>query len=149
MLDRPPRWKQKMEGLFTRLPLLVASLATGCLAVPDVRFGPDAAADAGVDGAAESSSPLDAGADHTATTPDAPTDSGAFDATDADLSSNTCPQAVPDGAAVCCGSAPCKGPAAACQSECTNCENNCRKQTCCLDKHGNYHGCAANPGACQ
>jgi hypothetical protein len=28
------------------------------------------------------------------------------------------------------------------------CENDCAGQTCCLDKHGNYQGCAASPSAC-
>ena len=119
-----------------RLGLLVASLATGC-GVPNVTFGPDAATDAAVDVATESSPGLDA-TDHAVLTSDAAADSG-----DA-----TCPQGVPQGASVCCGSVPCKGPASACQGECTNCENDCPGQTCCLDKHGNYQGCASSPSAC-
>jgi hypothetical protein len=138
-----------MERLFMRRwLLLVASIATGCVSVPTVTFGPDGApADSGSDGATESSSALDA-ADHTAPTSDAPADSGAFDATATDGSSTTCPQGVPDGASICCGPVPCKGPAAACQSQCTNCENNCPAKTCCLDKHGNFTGCAASPSIC-
>jgi hypothetical protein len=121
-----------MESFFMRLPLLVASLATGCLGVPNVTFGPDAAPDVGAEGAKDSS------------------DSGApADATNSDGSdSATCPQGIPDGASICCGPVPCKGAEASCQSECTNCENDCPGQTCCLDKHGNYQGCAASPSAC-
>ncbi|HTQ46606.1 MAG TPA: hypothetical protein VMI75_27825 [Polyangiaceae bacterium] len=137
-----------------RLPLLVAWLTTGCLGVPDVTFGSDAQADRGVDTATESSPGLD-GAEHDAAGFDAPADASApsdagapSDAFVVDGAAATCPQGVPAGASVCCGSVPCKGSASACQNECTNCENDCAGQTCCLDKNGNYKGCAANPGAC-
>jgi len=130
-----------------RFRLLAACLATGC-GVPNVAFVTDAATDVGVDVATESSPGLDA-ADHAAPMFDAATDSGApVDATDAGSPDATCPDGVPAGASICCGSVPCKGSASSCQGECTNCENDCPGQTCCLDKHGNYAGCATNPSAC-
>jgi len=130
-----------------RLRLLVAALVTGC-GVPNVTFGPDAATDVAVDVATQSSPGLDA-TDHAAPTSDAAVDSGApLEATDAGSSDATCPNGVPDGASICCGPVPCKGSASACQGECTNCENDCAGQTCCLDKHGNYAGCAASPSSC-
>jgi hypothetical protein len=125
--------------------LLFVPWPAGCLDVPHVSFAQDASADARAtyDAAADASTGAgDGAADVTAA--DAPADAAPDDASDG----GTCPGSLPPGAAWCCGSVPCKGTAAKCQAECTNCQNDCPGQTCCLDKNGNYHGCAANPGAC-
>lgn len=151
-----------MSRLHELAALLLLPWLAGCLDVPQVTFvAADAADDArsdatGVpdDGPAASDASdasmgaqdgtgdvavADADADATAIA-----DTGPDDASDGGM----CPGSIPPGAAWCCGSVPCKGTAAACQAECTNCENNCSGQSCCLDKNGNYHGCAATPAAC-
>jgi hypothetical protein len=121
---------------------VIASLAGcaaswGCLGVPEVTFVADDAAaqqDVTMTGTDAAADGADAGA--------AP-ESGAGDAPAAG-----CPDATPPGATQCCGTAACKGAPPACSSECTNCSNNCPGRACCLDKHGNYTGCAATPQAC-
>ncbi|HEX8794580.1 MAG TPA: hypothetical protein VF765_26725, partial [Polyangiaceae bacterium] len=136
-----------MSRLHQLAALLFVPWLTGCLDVPQVSFGPDATADAPSD---ETSAPDDAPAEAQDGAADAaPADAKADAQPDGASDAGTCPDALSPGAAWCCASVPCKGPtAAACQSECTNCENDCPGQTCCLDKHGNYQGCAATPAAC-
>ena len=75
-------------------------------------------------------------------------DSSALDATSVDAGEVTCPAAPPPGASVCCKGVPCHGDISSCNSECTNCANNCAGKTCCLDGNGNYHGCANSPADC-
>lgn len=116
----------------------------GCLDVPQVSFAVDASSDVAVASDASDASLEASDGASDVTSADVTADTASDDASDA----GTCPGNIPTGAAWCCGSVPCKGTAAACQAECTNCENDCPGQTCCLDKHGNYQGCAANPGAC-
>lgn len=141
-----------MSRLHGHAAVLLAVWLAGCASVPDVTFESDAASDSRVDASGRpddaavesdvadgSSGPGDAGAADADAAGDVGTD-GAPDA--------SCPVGIPAGAAWCCGPVPCRGTASACQSECTNCENDCPGQTCCLDKHGNYQGCAATPGAC-
>jgi hypothetical protein len=60
----------------------------------------------------------------------------------------TCPAGPPPGASVCCKGVPCRGAESSCNTECTNCANNCGGQTCCLDSNGNFHGCAKKPADC-
>lgn len=129
---------------------LAAQLAA-CLSVPDVKFEPDASSassfssDGGREvgaldeGSVEASSAPEGGADDAAAAPDS---------ADAGDSGATCPAGPPPGASICCGPVPCRGDAGACTSECTNCENNCADEVCCLDKHGNFQGCAKAPAAC-
>jgi len=136
-------------------------MAQACLGVPDVTFVPeDAASTADAvpqDGtttehdeapdAADAPTPEGTTAPADAATP-SDTGAGVGDSGMADTSTAGCPGTVPPGASVCCDSVPCKGSADACSSECTNCSNNCSGSACCLDKHGNYQGCAPTPTAC-
>lgn len=130
--------------------LLVPSLAA-CLDVPQVSFAPDASIDvhADADGFPADAPDTSNAADSPTGAPDGVDDVAIADAgPDGASDGGACPGAVPPGASWCCGPVPCRGAAASCQAECTNCENDCPGQTCCLDKHGNYQGCAANAGAC-
>jgi hypothetical protein len=117
--------------------------ASGCAAVPEVTFvEADAAAPPDV-----------AQQDVAMTSSDAPADAPeagapAMEAAVSDAAAAGCPDATPSGATQCCGTSACKGTPPACNSECTNCSNNCPGQACCLDKHGNYTGCAPTPQAC-
>lgn len=119
--------------------LLTVLALAGCLGVPDVHFesdgGPDATSDRSDDVA-----PSDAGVEVSTGTDATSDDGGSPEA--------SCPASPPPGAAACCDAVPCRGSDAACQGECTNCKNDCPGQTCCLDKHGNFQGCAKNPNAC-
>jgi hypothetical protein len=79
----------------------------------------------------------------------APADAGApGDAVTTDGAGGGCPDALPSGAAVCCDSVPCKGTVHACTSACVNCSNDCAGLACCLDKNGNFQGCAATAETC-
>lgn len=135
------------EPIAVAMVVALTAALGACLTVPDVKFEPDASssADGGrdvgalEDGSVDASSAPEGGAGDTATAPDS---------ADAGDSGATCPAGPPPGASICCGPVPCRGDAGACSSECTNCENNCPDEVCCLDKHGNFQGCAKALGAC-
>jgi hypothetical protein len=81
--------------------------------------------------------------------PDSSFDAAVPDATDGDGGGLTCPAGPPPGASVCCNGVPCRGAESSCNTECTNCANNCAGKTCCLDQNGNFHGCANKPADCS
>lgn len=125
--------------------LLTVLALAGCLGVPEVHFDSDGGLDATPDHS-DDVAPSDVGAE----APTGAEGSPGTDATSDDGGSHeaSCPASLPPGAAACCDTVPCRGSDAACQGECTNCKNDCPGQTCCLDKHGNFQGCAKDPNAC-
>lgn len=118
-----------MRGLALAGALVLS--ASSCLGVPSVDFAEDAAADVS-DAARDSQTSRD----------------GSVDAPAGPDAVPGCPASPPPGASWCCGPVPCRGDAGACSAECTNCENDCAEEACCLDEHGNFQGCAKTPIEC-
>jgi len=139
----------------SRTLFFLALALTACAPIPVVEFVTEDASIPRVD----ASGALDAGERHApdATVYDAgsPVEDASVDATrepaDAGSSppSGICPTSLPEGTSYCCNVTPCRGTPDACAAECTNCENNCGAQTCCMDHNGNYEGCASSAATCR
>jgi hypothetical protein len=160
------------KSICALVALFIASLATGCGAVPDLRFGDDGDAGTSVlpdatvpTTTAEASTPFGGGddsssappGDDSSSTPIPPSGDAADDAplpppiqdssVPPEASTAVCPNHPPFGAS-CCGTIECR-PNGFTPCDCTTCDSQCTStQVCCIDSTSKFQKCVATLADC-